>query len=368
MIGTNKLTVTFSQGVYTNTGSSGALVAGDFAITDTDNGRTIMSVSHTAGSNTAELTLSSVLDGSNDVLVDTLVPVANQIYNSSNVAAQTLVATYQMSSACPSSPVTINLDEASGSSYVFDTQSMLAGQVFGGASSLTGTAFSGGGSGSGRYIMFNNNSNCLQATTDMTIETRVKPTGTAGTANYITRILARDGSGNYQLSLWRNNTAYPGLFTAPADEVSVALWIRVVDPTGGTNNGNTTYWKPVLTNYTGGANGSELSCRIVSDRWYKIKAVWNTAKPGGVAGQFFTPAEIWVDDQGVNGNDVGEAWAGYRNCTDADQSLKTDAVKFYTGDTIYPVPDTFAIGVNRSNTANNLFNGLIDWITWTNTP
>jgi hypothetical protein len=26
--------------------------------------------------------------------------------------------------------------------------------------------------------------------------------------------------------------------------------------------------------------------------------------------------------------------------------------------------DNFAIGANRSNPANNLFNGLIDWITW----
>ncbi len=96
-----------------------------------------------------------------------------------------------------------------------------------------------------------------------------------------------------------------------------------------------------------------------------MKTVWNTNKPGGTPGQFFVPADIYVDDQGVNGDDIGEEWLDYINCTDADQSLKeTDAKKFYTGDEIKPNNGNFAIGANRNNPANNLFNGLIDWITW----
>jgi hypothetical protein len=40
-------------------------------------------------------------------------------------------------------------------------------------------------------------------------------------------------------------------------------------------------------------------------------------------------------------------------------------VKFYTGDVINTYSgDSFAIGANRSTPANNLFNGLIDWIIW----
>lgn len=368
MIGSNQLTVKFSEGVYTNSGSSGALVNGDFALTDTDNSRTISNVSHTAGSLTATLTLSSALDGTNDVNTDTLAATNNNIFDNYNLAAGTAAVTIiPPVLACPTSPVTINLNEASGSTYIYDTQSALFGTVYGGASTLTGSAYSGGGTGSGRYIMFDYNTSCLTASTAMTIETRIKPTGTAGTGSYVTRILARDGSANYQLSLWRNNSAAnigisgspAGSFNAPSGEVAVALWINPVNLNGGSA------WKPVLTNYTNAKTGSENNCPIVSDRWYKVKAVWNTNKPGGTLGQTFTPADIYVDDQGVNGDDAGEGWAGYINCTDSDQSLKASAVKFYTGDVINTATgDNFAIGAARANPANNLFNGLIDWITW----
>jgi hypothetical protein len=267
--------------------------------------------------------------------------------------------TIGISSQCPTSPVTIQLNEASGGTYIMDTQGLLYGTVYGGAATLTGGAYSGGGDGSGRYIAFDYNTSCLQASTAMTIETRLKPTGLTGTGNYIRRILARDGSGNFQLSVWRNNTAYPGQFNAPSGEASIALWINPVDQ----HSGNA--WKPVLTNYTGAATGAENNCPIVSDHWYLVKAVWDTNKTGGTPGQFFTPADIFVDDQGTDGNGASENWAGYINCTDSDQSLKTDNVKFYTGDSIKTYSgESFVIGANRSSPTSNLFNGLIDWLQW----
>jgi hypothetical protein len=360
LIGGDQLTVRFSEGVYTNTGSSGALVPGDFILTDAggNNPRTITGVTHTAGSTTAVLTLSAPLAVA-DVNADTVAAVANAIYDDNNLATGTEAAIIGLSSQCPTSPVSIQLNEPSGSTYVMDAQAILYGAVYGGAATLTGGEYSGGGDGSGRYILFDYNTSCLQASTAMTIETRIKPTGLAGTGNYIRRILARDGGGNFQISVWRNNAAYPGLYNAPPGEVSIALWIYPAD----SHSGNA--WKPVLTNYTGAKTGSENDCPIVSDHWYLAKAVWNTNKSGGTPGQFFQPADIYIDDQGTDGAGAGENWSGLINCTDTDQSLKTDMVKFYTGDVINAYSgDNFAIGANRSNPANNLFNGLIDWITW----
>ncbi|OGR05626.1 MAG: hypothetical protein A2511_03310 [Deltaproteobacteria bacterium RIFOXYD12_FULL_50_9] len=360
-IGSNQLTIKFSEGVYTNTGSSGALVAADFVLTDTggNNPRTITGVTHTAGSSTAIITMSASLKVA-DIASDTLAAASNAIYDNYNLAAGTESIAIGLSSLCPTSPITVNLNEASGSTYIMDTQNILYGAVYGGAATLSGSAYSGGGDGSGRYIQFDYNSSCLTASTAMTIETRIKPTGLAGTANYIRRILARDGGGNFQISIWRNNTAYPGLYNAPSGEASIALWVYPVSPG--------TTWKPVLTNYTGAKTGSENNCPIVSDHWYQIKAVWQTNKSGGTPGQFFTPADIYIDDQGTDGAGAGEIWSGYINCTDSDQSLKTDTVKFYTGDVMKTATgENFTIGAARANPANNLFNGLIDWISWKDT-
>lgn len=360
LVGGSQLTVIFSEGVFASSNGSGALQPSDFVYTDNgyNNPRTITGVTHAAGAATATIAMSGPL-ASADVNADTIAAAGSAIYDNFGNAAGTETVTVGVSSQCPSPPVTFNLNEPSGSASITDAQGILYGAVYGGAATLTGTAFSGGGDGSGRYMMFDYNTSCLQASTAMTIEARIKPAGLSGTANYIRRILARDGSGNFQISVWRNNSAYPGQFNAPSGEAVIALWINPSDYHGGNS------WKPVLTNYTGAKTGSENDCPIVSDHWYLVRAVWNTNKPGGVSGQFFTPADIYIDDQGTDGNGAGENWTGYINCTDSDQSLKTDIVKFYTGDSIKPYSgDNFTIGANRSNPANNLFNGLIDWITW----
>ncbi len=365
LIGSNQLMVRFSEGVYTNAGSSGALVTADFVLTNTggDNPRTITGVTHTAGSSTAVITMSAPLIVS-DVNADTSAAAGNAIYDNNNLEAGTEAVTIGLSSQCPTSPVSIQLNEASGSTYVMDSQNILYGAVFGGAAALTGAEYSGGGDGSGRYILFDYNSSCLQATTAMTIEARIGPTGLSsvtGDTQYIRRILARDGSGNYQISVWRNNTwnnPATDTYNAPDGQASIALWINVVDAHGGNA------WKPVLTNYTGAKTGSENDCPIVSDHWYQVKAVWNTNKPGGAPDQFFQPADIYIDDQGTDGSGAGENWSGYIDCTDTDQSLKFDAVKFFTGDQINRADSNFAIGTNRGTPTGNLFNGLVDWITW----
>jgi hypothetical protein len=290
-----------------------------------------------------------------DVGADTVAAVSSAIYDEYGNAASTASVAIGLSSQCPSPPVEIAFNEASGSSYIMDTQGILYGTVYGGAATLTGSEFSGGGDGSGRYIQFDYNTSCLTASTAMTVEARIKPTGIAD-ATYVRRILARDGNANFQISVWRNNAWNPDTYNAPANEASIALWVRV-DRDG--------TWRPVHTNYTGGATGTENACPIVSDHWYRVKAVWNTGRPGGVPGEFFVPADIYVEDQGTDGLGMGQAWSGFLNCTDRDQSLKPDTAKFQTADVIRTgTGQNFTVGTNRANPANNLFNGLIDWIRW----
>ncbi len=356
LIGSTQLDVTLSEGSYASPGQTGTLEASDFTLTDTnaDNSRTVSIVTHTEGAATATITMSQPLIPA-DISVDTLSPSSSSIYDEYDNAAGTDAVIIGMSSTCPSSPVNIQLNETTGSSYIMDSQNVLYG-VVNGAGALTGTEFSGDGA-IGNYINFDYNSTCLQADTAMTLETRIKPAEMAGTANYVSRVLARDGGGNYQMSVWRNNgwTNY----NAPDGEASIALWVYVNNNNGGNN------WKVVLSNYTGAATGSENECPIVSDHWYLVKAVWNTSKPGGTPGQFFVPADIYIDDQGTDGIGTGENWSGYINCTDADQTLKeTDSEKFWTDDEIKKNNSSFAIGINRNNLSGNQFNGLIDWITW----
>lgn len=80
--GSNVLTVVFSERVYANPDNTGALAAGNFAFADADNGRTVTGAVHAAGAETALLTLSSALDSSSDVGVDTLAAAtAGSIYD-----------------------------------------------------------------------------------------------------------------------------------------------------------------------------------------------------------------------------------------------------------------------------------------------
>ena len=342
--GSDQLTVTFSEGVYTDSGASGALAAGDFTFTDADNGRTITGVVHSPGSATALLTLSSPLDDTADFGVDTLAASVNQIFDDHAQPAAATAVVIATTAACPTGPVTFDLNEASGSAYVLDSQGLLSGKVSGGAATLTGSAYSGGGDGSGRYIDFENNDTCLQATTAMTLEVRLKAAGIPGDgSNYLRRILARDGGGNYQMSLWRNNATTDE--DPPADVVMTALWVRPENAHGGNA------WKAVLTDFS--------ACPLVNDRWYRIRAVWDSAVVGAI------PAAIFVDDQGVNGDDAGESWAGSVNCTDADQSQMPTVSEVWEGDVISPQDGDFVIGANVSDHINNLYNGMIDWLQWT---
>ena len=183
----------------------------------------------------------------------------------------------------------------------------------------------------------------------MTVEARIKPTGIADVP-YIKRILALDVGGNYQLSVWRGDSAAFPAFTPPTGIASIALWLKPVDSHGGNA------WKPVLTNYS--------AYPIQSDHWYRVKAVWNSDKFGGIANQPYVHADIFIDDEGTDGLGTGESWTGYRNATDDTQGYLDAARLLYTADEISTASGLFSIGVNANNHANNLFEGQIDWLTW----
>lgn len=352
VVGNDNLFVTFSEGVYTTTGGVGALVPADFVLTDTDNGRTITGVTHTAGASTAVVRLSSVLDASNDINVDTLRAAANAIYDDHSNAADNTAVVISASSACPTGQVVFNLNEAAGAAYVLDNSGLLYGVVNDPSNTMgSGTFY---GDNINNYISFQNNTSCMKATTNLTLEARIKPTSMSGTGNYTGRVFAKDTSYNYQMTVWRTNLGTCATtFNAPSGVGSIAFWVAIDNTLGG-NTGNA--WKPVLTNYT--------TCPIVSDHWYQVKVVWDSAKSGGTPGQPFVPADIFVEDQGTDGLGAGRTWAGYNNCTKSDQSYNGANCKIYTGDKILAADSIFAIGCAAGTLGNNKFQGNIDWIKW----
>jgi hypothetical protein len=341
-IGSTRLVVTFSEGIY---GTNGALQVADFSYSDADDGRTVIAVEHVAGSNTATLTLSSPLDASNDFGVDLVQVVGADEYGNT---AQASNVTVTPGGGCPSGQAVFNLNELAGSANVFDDQNFIVGVVNNPSAALPGDGTLHG-DGTANYITFDGNTSCLQASRAMTLEARIKPTGIVSTP-HIQRILARDTGGNYQLSVWRGDPAVFPAFTPPTGVASIAFWLKTVDAHGGN------VWKPVLTDYS--------AFPIVSDHWYRIKAVWNSDKAGGVANQPYVQADIFIDDEGTDGLGTGENWVGYRNATDDTQGYLDAARVLYTNDEISPANGVFSIGVNANNHANHLFTGQIDWITW----
>ena len=92
-VGSDQVVLTFSENVWNAISmppsTGGDLAIADFAIVDTDNSRTISAVTHTAGTATATLTLSSALDATTDIGTDTIAFVATSAYNSLDEAGTT---------------------------------------------------------------------------------------------------------------------------------------------------------------------------------------------------------------------------------------------------------------------------------------
>jgi hypothetical protein len=114
-VGSDLVALAFTKGTYTNPGS-GALVSGDFALTDTDDGRTVVGVSHAAGDEAAVLTVSSALDGSSDIGVDTIgAATGSSIYDAAGLAMETDAVTILGDST---GPTTADLSPGNGATEV----------------------------------------------------------------------------------------------------------------------------------------------------------------------------------------------------------------------------------------------------------
>lgn len=89
-VGSNILTVDFSEGVYSDLGATGDLIGDDFTLTDLDNGRTITGVIHTAGEASAIVTLDLPLDATDDIGTDTLAAATlTSIYDAADTPMDT---------------------------------------------------------------------------------------------------------------------------------------------------------------------------------------------------------------------------------------------------------------------------------------
>ncbi len=85
-VGSGVLTVTFSEPVWSLIG--GNLGAGDFILTDLDNERTILAVTHTAGDSLAQFFLSSTLDGTDDINTDMVTAKPGIVYDENGQSMQ----------------------------------------------------------------------------------------------------------------------------------------------------------------------------------------------------------------------------------------------------------------------------------------
>jgi len=131
--GSDTLSVQFSERVYAEAGATGDLAAVDFTFTDLDDGRSVLSVTHTAGENAARLTLSSALDGLDDIDVDTVSAASDtSIYDINSLAMSTTAVTIEGGDEDPPSvsnrnPINGATDIAVSSNVSFTLADSLSG-------------------------------------------------------------------------------------------------------------------------------------------------------------------------------------------------------------------------------------------------
>jgi hypothetical protein len=104
-VGSSTLTVNFSEGVYSNTGSIGPLVSTDLSLTDVDDGRMIIDVTHNAGEASATMTVNPPLDDTNDIDTDTLAAATiTSIYDAADTPMDTTPVTITGAAAGATGP------------------------------------------------------------------------------------------------------------------------------------------------------------------------------------------------------------------------------------------------------------------------
>lgn len=404
-VGLDEILVLFSEAVYADTGQSGALQASDFSLTDADNGRTIASVTHTAGSASAILALSSVIDSSADIDTDTL--AANGIYNKMDNPVDTAPVTLTGNN-CPVGGSRFDFSEGAGSSTTDDDTGLLTGTIYDPAQSMRGDGLYWGDDDESvlTYMEASNNTQCLKSPRTLTLETRiyfdnvdldfVDTTPANGidddydaglTEDPVNWCCSKNGDGRnttgtriaerrntWQFTVFRGN--WTGLDEDPTnpDRARVIFKYKVTDrgtcdgtyPLDSTGEGspvNGAWYKQIssdIENYP-----------IVSGHWYKIRIVYNTDKAR-------LAVDIFADDEGTDGSGAGELWTGYKNIAKPDPEDSSACKWAAIPGLVMQTPDySLNIGENwkhapanpDANDAQGHYNnvtlkGKMDWFVW----
>jgi hypothetical protein len=379
--GYDQLFVSFTQGVYAEGNSTGALQPGDFVYSNNGTGAaSILGVAHTAGSATAIVTLNAVLLGS-DVGGDSLAAASSEIFNSiANPVGTTAV------------PIATNSAPAWGTSFPIENEPQYSATTMDVTGLLAGTV------GNPTYAfpvpnppdndLFNSAeiedtyidfgpSSSLQSPRALTVEALVKPTRVDnGTTNEFNRVFERRGT----LLITILNTDYRGDdIPSRAGRASIEVKYRVennYDP-GARITAPHPQW-PADPYVGNGVRMHQISSDIdqypiLNNHWYEIRVVFNSDK-SDVAGSDGTPVDIFIDDKGTTGaDDASQQWIGYRNATKSINGSSSSRWGALPGDVINlnpvfnnPAPGTLAnsvIGANWNNGAQH-FDGQIDWVTW----
>ena len=394
--GYNKLQVTFTEGVYTGTGASGALMPGDFIMTDVngDNTRVIVSVEHTAGESEAVITMNVPLIAA-DLNTDKLSAASvSSIYDNLDIAMGTNQEVITELS-CPIGTASFQLNEAVGSLTALDDSGLLSGDVNTPLVSLLSDGLFHGDEGQATSIDFLSNDTCLKEANTMTIEARVftsvidldyldanldgqdddydfdndvftmLPGGRSATFQ---KVIQRKRG--FQVNIFRAN--YAGDYVASRAGKARITFKYFTDSAArhtcphpqwpaDTYTGNDARWHEISTDID--------AYPLVQGHWYKMKIVFNSDK-SGIPGSDGTPVDIFLDDQGTDGNGAGELWSGYKLASFSfsdSQGCKWSALP---GDFITTEDRPFWIGDDGNHADipgdanNNFFKGNIDWVTW----
>ncbi len=379
-VGSNELEVTFVRGAWAKSSLSGSLTKNDFWLFDEggNNPRSITGVSHSGGEASATITMSSALESA-DLNTDLLATTGKSVWawyeGGYNNPATGIVPAQAVSAGpwpavitpgCPTGTVTFPLNEPAGSFIVTDDQSTLIGTVGNPSYSMLGDGTFHGAEGQGTYIDFTNNNSCLNSPGEVTIEARVKPTEVdRGVGdNTFNRIFERRRT----ILVTILNTDYRGDdIPERAGKASIEVKYRVENffGPGGRHTCPDPQWPddPYVGN---DVRMHQISSNIdlwpiVNNHWYKIKVVFNSDK-SGIPGSNGTPVDIFIDDQGPNGNDSGQNWSGYVNASKTINESSSCRWGSLPGDVINDRDDTVHIGASWNY--NQPFAGQIDWVTW----
>jgi hypothetical protein len=363
-VGFDKLFVSFDEGVYTGTGRSGKLVPSDFV--DSDGGWSILNVSHIAGQPHAILTLSSVLNG--DIGVENVSAASNQIFNSiANPVGTTNVTI--TGNDCPAWGTSFPIENIPQyNATISDETGLLTGTVGNPTFSFpdADNDWFNGDEDQLTNIGISNNQ-CFNSPRALTIEARVKPTEVdRGVGdNTFNRIFERRRT----ILVTLLNTDYGGGdIPARADKASIEVKYRVENTYAAGARHTCPHPQWPADPYSGNDTrmhqiSSDIDqFPIVNDHWYLIRVVFNSDM-SEVPRSDGRPVDIFIDDQGTDGNGLDENWTGYVNATKTIQGSSSCRWGALPGDVVNLRNDLSYFGSNWANNAQQ-FDGQIDWVTW----